>query len=98
MTGRAKHRAVASWVFGLLLLAFLAAIVTFAPTLQLGPIQSRIVGLLSAAFAGVLAYFLTGAIEAWFESPKSNRGTLIVRASGGFGTFFLVLLLWYYLN
>jgi len=81
---RAQERARASWIFSLVLLAILVAVVWFAPE-RLAGFKQQIVAMFAALLAGFMAYFLTGDLgiqRSW------------LRASGGLGAFALVLLLW----
>jgi hypothetical protein len=81
---RARERARASWIFSLILLAILVAVVWFAPE-RLAGFKQQILAMFAALLAGFMAYFLTGDLgiqRSW------------LRASGGLGAFALVLLLW----
>lgn len=81
---RARQRARASWIFSSVLLAFLMALVWFAPE-RLAGFKQQIVALLAALLSGLMAFFLTGDLgieRSW------------LRASSGLGAFALILLLW----
>jgi len=81
---RARHRARASWIFSSLLLAFLMALVWFAPD-RLAGFKQQIVALFAALLAGLMAFFLTGDLgieRSW------------LKASSGLGAFVVILFLW----
>jgi hypothetical protein len=81
---RARHRARASWIFSSVLLAFLMALVWFAPERMAG-FKQQIVALFAALLAGLMAFFLTGDLgieRSW------------LKASSGLGAFVVILLLW----
>jgi hypothetical protein len=81
---RARQRARASWIFSSVLLAFLMAVVWFAPD-RLAGFKQQLLAVLAALLAGFMAFFLTGDLgieRSW------------LKASGGLGTFALMLFLW----
>jgi hypothetical protein len=81
---RARQRARASWIFSSVLLAFLMAVVIFAPE-RLAGFKQQLLAVLAALLAGFMAFFLTGDLgieRSWFK------------ASGGLGAFALMLFLW----
>jgi len=81
---RARHRARGSWIFSSILLAFLMALVWFAPE-RLAGFKQQIIALFAALLAGLMAFFLTGDLgieHSW------------LKASSGLGAFALILLFW----
>jgi len=81
---RARQRARASWIFSAVLLAFLMAVVWFAPD-RLAGFKQQLLAVLAALLAGLMAFFLTGDLgiqRSW------------LKASGGLGAFALLLFLW----
>src|SRR3954464_2837359 len=81
---RARQRARASWIFSAVLLAFLMAVVWFAPD-RLAGFKQQLLAVLAALLAGLMTFFLTGDLgiqSSW------------LKASGGMGAFALLLFLW----
>src|SRR5438270_11026037 len=91
---RRQDRSAASWVFGLLLLAFLVWVFVFAPE-TLPEYKQRMLGVFLAALAGLFAFFLTGDIGLDIQSKQSRFGKLAVKATGGAAAFVLVLVWWW---
>jgi hypothetical protein len=91
---KARSRSAASWVFGLLLLAFLVWVFVFAPD-TLPEYKQRMLGVFLASLAGLFAFFLTGDIGLEIQSLQSRFGSLGVKATGGIGVFVLVLVWWW---
>jgi tetratricopeptide (TPR) repeat protein len=91
---RGGNRSAASWVFGLLLLAFLVWVFVFAPDM-LPEYKQRMLGIFLASLAGLFAFFLTGDIGLEIQSLQSRFGNLGVKATGGIGVFVLVLVWWW---
>jgi hypothetical protein len=81
---RARQRARASWIFSSVLLAFLMAVVIFAPE-RLAGFKQQLLAVLAALLAGFMAFFLTG------DLGIERSG---LKASGGLGAFALMLFLW----
>src|SRR6185295_12104911 len=82
--GEARHRALASWIFGGVLLAVILVIFFVAPE-SLPAYKQPIVPILVALLCGFLAFFLTGTIGirlSW------------VKATGGIAVVALVLFVW----
>lgn len=86
------YQIVASFVFGGLLVIFL--MVAFFMGGNLTGTQRRVLGILSALAAGVLAFFLTGAIELTLEGAWSDTTKMVVRATGGIAVFIFVMWWW----
>src|SRR3954465_2892567 len=81
---RARQRARASWIFSAVRLASLRAGVWFAPD-RLAGFKQQLLAVLAALLAGLMAFFLTGDLgiqRSW------------LKASGGMGSFALLLFLW----
>src|SRR2546429_260866 len=76
---RRQDRSAASWVFGLLLLAFLVWVFVFAPE-TLPEYKQRMLGVFLAALAGLFAFFLTGDIGLDIQSKQSRFGKLALKA------------------
>ena len=91
---RGRNHSAASWVFGLLLLAFLVWVFVFAPD-ALPEYKQRMLGVFLASLAGLFAFFLTGDIGLDIQSMPSRFGKLGVKATGGIGVFVLVLVWWW---
>jgi hypothetical protein len=91
---RGRNRSAASWVFGLLLLAFLVWVFVFAPD-TLPEYKQRMLGVFLASLAGLFAFFLTGDIGLDIQSIRSRFGKLGMKATGGIGVFVLVLVWWW---
>ncbi|MDA2937606.1 carboxypeptidase-like regulatory domain-containing protein [Acidobacteria bacterium AH-259-A15] len=90
---RGQNHSPASWIFGSLLLLFFVAVFTFAPD-TLPTYKQRMLAIASALLAGLLAFFLTGAVGLKIDSIKSRFGAVGVKASGGIAVFVLVLVWW----
>ncbi len=81
---RSRQRARASWIFSAVLLAFLMAVIWFAPD-RLAGFKQQLLAVLAALLAGLMTFFLTGDLgiqRSW------------LKASGGMGAFALLLFLW----
>jgi hypothetical protein len=91
---RDGSHSAASWVFGVLLLAFLVWVFVFAPD-TLPEYKHRMLGVFLASLAGLFAFFLTGDIGLEIQSMQSRFGNLGVKATGGIGVFVLVLVWWW---
>jgi hypothetical protein len=83
---RRQDRSAATWVFGLLLLAFLLWVFVFAPE-TLPEYKQRMLGVFLASLAGLFAFFLTGDIGLEIQSLQSRFGNLAVKATGGAAVF-----------
>jgi hypothetical protein len=95
MRMRRRHdRSAASWVFGLILVAFLVWVFAFAPE-TLPEYKQRMLGVFLAALAGLFAFFLTGDIGLELQSIQSRFGELAVKATGGVAVFVLVWVWWW---
>ena len=70
---RGGNRSAASWMFGLLLLAFLVWVFVFAPD-TLPEYKQRMLGVFLASLAGLFAFFLTGDIGLELQSIQSRFG------------------------
>src|SRR5262245_1935626 len=91
---RRQDRSAASWVFGLLLLAFLVWVFAFAPE-ALPEYKQRMLGVFLASLAGLFAFFLTGDVGLDIQSKQLRFGKLAVQATGGAAAFILVLVWWW---
>jgi len=98
-----RNQIAASWIFGVLLLAFLFYAFVFAPDV-LSVIKQRILAFVCALIAGLFGFFLVGSIKVTLH-PESNSDiddkkstssvpSLAVEASGGFAAAVLVLIWW----
>jgi hypothetical protein len=88
-----RHKAIACWILGGLLLLFHLLVFTFAPE-RLPEYKQRILAFLSAALAGFFGYFLTGSIGIKLTALRTKLGVAKVDAAGGCALFVLVLLWW----
>lgn len=80
------HQAIASWVFGSILLIFLLGVFTLGPD-QLSWPRQKLLAFICALAAGLFTFFFTGTVSLFSER-------LAVRATGGVAVFVLVLLWW----
>ncbi|HXP51025.1 MAG TPA: hypothetical protein VN922_13790, partial [Bacteroidia bacterium] len=83
----------ASWIFGSILLVFIIAVFTFAPS-ELPQFKVRILAFSCALLAGLFGFFMTGDIGLRFTSVQTKAGKVVVRATGGLALFVLVLWWW----
>ncbi len=88
------HHTRAVWILGLLNLAFFVCVFIFAPE-RLPEYKQRMVAIISALLAGLLAYFLTGEMGLKINSISSRFGKVRVQATGGIAVFVFVLLWWF---
>ncbi len=84
--------AIASWIFGSLLLVFLLVVFWFGPK-NLPRHKKRILAFISSLLAGLS--FLTGDILLAYEADLGLGGKLGIQAVGGVALFVLVLLWWW---
>jgi hypothetical protein len=84
---------LAAWIFGSLLLVFLAALLVLAPDV-LPPFKQRLLAVLCALLAGLFAYFLTGRLAVDGGDPSSPWSGWGIRAGGGAAAFVVVLFWW----
>ncbi len=89
----AEHQSLGTWVFGGLLLLFLFGVFAFAPT-TLPDYKHRILAVLTALFAGLFGWFLSGEIGIRIGFLKSSFGDVAIRATGSLALFVVVLVWW----
>lgn len=98
-----RNQIAGSWIFGVLLLAFLFYAFVFSPD-ALSVTKQRILAFVCALIAGLFGFFLIGSIKVTvhpesnsdLDHKRSNSGirSVGVEASGGFAAAVLVLLWW----
>src|SRR5690348_6136774 len=86
---------LASWVFGIFCLLYLAVIATYLvvrnPEHQLPPVASFILGIFCGTAVGFCTYFFSGEFGLTFDLPGMG---ISGNAASSVGVFVLVLLLW----
>lgn len=87
------HQVVFAWVFGVLTFLVLVYAFLFSPD-ELPFYKHRFLSLCSAAFAGCLVFFVSGALTVSGETKVPIFGHLAVRAGGGAAAFVLVFSYW----
>lgn len=104
LSAQKRHQIAASWVFGLLLLAFLFYAFLFSPDV-LSVSKQRILAFVCALIAGIFGFFITGRISVNVlpeqsrpnsndQQPRSGVPAIGVQASGGLAAAVLVLIWW----
>jgi hypothetical protein len=86
--------AVASWVFGSLLLLFYLWLFIRGPE-ALPQYKHRQLALLGALLAALFAFFIAGNISVGLTGTIGAGGSIAVQSVGGLGVFVLVLWWWY---
>lgn len=89
-----RHRFLASWIFGSLLLAFFIYVFQFAPD-ELPETKQRILAILSALLAGLFGFFLMGSVALDVNANNSRFGSMTIKATAGFALFVIVLYWWF---
>ncbi len=84
----------ASWTFGTILIIFLLYTFLFHDA-EVSPVKEKTLGVIVAICAGLFGFFLTGATRLRVEQISQDWPKLALRASGGAGIFFAVLLIWF---
>ncbi len=82
----------ASWIFGLIFLAFVVGVFWFGPK-ELSPHQNRNLALIAALLAGVFGVFLSGGIVVKLK-VKGLGQRMVTQAFGGAALFLVVLFWW----
>lgn len=82
----------ATWIFGSLLFFFLGCVFIFAPN-ELPEYKQRMLAFACSLLAGLFVFFLTG-VAFQGKSTRSNVGGIVIRSTGGFALFILVLGWW----
>lgn len=92
---RGRHKELAGWIFGSLLLLFLGYVFLFGPD-TLPEWKRPILALLGASLFGFFTYFLTGSIKVPNAELTMSFARVGLRAAGGIAGAFLMflLLLW----
>jgi len=80
-------------VLSVILLAFLIYVFQFAPV-TLSVAKQRILAIICALLAGLLAFYLTGDMGLEITSAQTRLGKLAIKASGGMAVFVFVLVWW----
>jgi hypothetical protein len=87
-----KHQIVGAWVFGSILLVFLAAVFVYGPN-ELPAHKHLMLGVFCALLSGLMSSFILGTLVISGKIPEQLLG-LDVKAGGGLAVFVLVFLIW----
>ena len=86
--------AVASWVFGSLLLLFMLGVFVLGPK-KLPGYKHRLLALLNALLAGLFGFFLSGTVTAEIAAQLSTGLKTGINATGAMSLFVVVLFWWF---
>lgn len=87
------QQALASWIFGSLLLIFLMWAFVFGPD-KLSSEKKKLLGLFAALLAGLFGFFFTGNLGIDAVTQYSEATKVTIKAGGGAAFFVLVFFLW----
>lgn len=90
---KATHQRAASWIIGVILLAFLFG-VYLGNNDPLPEHKQRLLGVFCALLAALFAYFMSGQLSLRVTGQISRSIRFVLRATGGMALFAIILLWW----